>query len=79
MVRGRPIQAEQEHTTYPLVVLPWLVSFLLFKEASYVRETPAPQGGRSPETSDPADRELGESTRSRDRVLYSPSPDSHCL
>ena len=64
MVRGWPLQAEQAHTTHTPVVLPWVIPSFLLKEATYVKER-RPQGGRSPESSDPGRWELGESTKSR--------------
>lgn len=65
MVRGRPLQAEQEHTTHTLEVLPWVIPFFLLKGTYGKESTPPTQRGRIPESRDPADEELGESTRSR--------------
>lgn len=64
MARGRPLQAEQEHTIHTLEVLPWVTPFFLLKEGTYGKESPfLPQRGRISESRDPADEELGESTR----------------
>ena len=40
MAIGRPLQAEQEHTTHTLEVLPWVIPFFLLKEGTYGKEIP---------------------------------------